>query len=86
MINHGRKAIEALRTGVPIREVIDLLGSGQPELENRFIDLLKQKKEARKPIQMVLYFLVDLELESHTYWRLSQKLPLIQTLSSAERP
>ena len=44
MINHGRKAIEALRTGVPIREVIDLLGSGQPELENRFIDLLKQKK------------------------------------------
>jgi hypothetical protein len=48
MINHDRKAIEALRTGVPIREVIDLLGSGQPELEERFTKLLQQKKRGDK--------------------------------------
>ena len=48
MINHDRKAIEALRTGVPIREVIDLLGSGQPELEDQFTKLLQQKKRGDK--------------------------------------
>jgi hypothetical protein len=40
-----RRVIEALRTGVPIRDVIDLLGSGQPQLERQFKDLLESKRK-----------------------------------------
>ena len=40
-----RRVIEALRTGVPIRDVIDLLGSGQPHLERQFKDLLESKRK-----------------------------------------
>ena len=40
-----RRVIEALRTGVPIRDVIDLLGSGQPQLERQFNDLLASKRK-----------------------------------------
>ena len=48
MIDTNRKIIEALRTGVPTREVIDLLTSGQVELEMEFANLLKQKKQGVK--------------------------------------
>jgi hypothetical protein len=35
-----RQILESLRTGVPIREAVQLVGSGQPGLEVRFSDLL----------------------------------------------
>jgi len=35
-----RQILESLRTGVPIREAVQLVGSGQPGLEERFTDLL----------------------------------------------
>lgn len=38
----SRQIIESLRTGVPIREAVQLVGSGQPSLETEFDDLLKQ--------------------------------------------
>ena len=48
MLDTNRKIIEALRTGVPTREVIDLLTSGQVELEEKFTTFLKQKKQGVK--------------------------------------
>jgi len=48
MIDTNRKIIEALRTGVPTREVIELLSSGQVELETQFTTFLKQKKQGVK--------------------------------------
>ena len=48
MIDTNRKIIEALRTGVPTREVIELLSSGQVELETKFTTFLKQKKQGVK--------------------------------------
>ena len=45
MVDTHRKIIEALRTGVPTREVIDLLTGGQLELESKFETLLKQKQQ-----------------------------------------
>ncbi len=47
MNSFERKIIEALRTGVPIREVIQLVGTGQPGLEKRFIDLLAAKRRGK---------------------------------------
>jgi hypothetical protein len=43
-----RRVIEALRTGVPIRDVIDVLGSGQPQLEIQFKQLLDSKRQGLK--------------------------------------
>jgi hypothetical protein len=37
----SRQIIESLRTGVPIREAVQLVGSGQPELEAKFGELLE---------------------------------------------
>ena len=48
MIDTNRQIIEALRTGVPTREVIELLSSGQVELETKFTTFLKQKKQGVK--------------------------------------
>jgi BREX system ATP-binding protein BrxC/D len=36
----ARRAVEALRAGVPSREVVARLGSGQPRIEHRLLDLL----------------------------------------------
>ena len=38
----NRKIIEALRTGVPTQDAVALLGSGQPALDKRFIELLSE--------------------------------------------
>jgi hypothetical protein len=40
-----RRAIEALRSGVPNRDAVQLLGSSQPEIEARYLDLLGQARE-----------------------------------------
>ena len=37
-----RRAVEALRSGVPSRDAVAALGSGQPEAEDRFTALLEQ--------------------------------------------
>jgi hypothetical protein len=42
-----RRAIEALRSGVPSWDAVALLGSGQPEVEDRFAELLDQVREPR---------------------------------------
>jgi hypothetical protein len=40
-----RRAIEALRTGVPSLDAVALLGSGQTEIEDRFLELLGAARE-----------------------------------------
>ncbi len=40
-----RRAIEALRSGVPNRDAVAVLGSSQPEIDNRFRELLAQARE-----------------------------------------
>jgi BREX system ATP-binding protein BrxC/D len=37
---HGRQAIEALRAGVPNRDAVAVLGSGQPRIESKFLEAL----------------------------------------------
>ena len=37
-----RRAVEALRSGVPSSDAVAVLGSGQPEAEDRFTALLEQ--------------------------------------------
>ena len=37
---HGRRAIEALRSGVPNRDAVAVLGSGQPRIEAKFLEAL----------------------------------------------
>lgn len=37
-----RRAVEALRSGVPSRDAVAVLGSGQPEVEDRFTGLLER--------------------------------------------
>ncbi|HEY2596339.1 MAG TPA: BREX system ATP-binding domain-containing protein, partial [Chloroflexota bacterium] len=44
-----RRAIEALRSGVPSWDAVALLGSGQPEAEDRFTGLLERVAE-RQPV------------------------------------
>lgn len=36
----ARRAVEALRSGVPSRDAVSALGSGQQDIEDRFVDLL----------------------------------------------
>ncbi len=43
----SRQIVESLRTGVPIREAVQLVGSGQPRLEAEFNELLKQVRMGR---------------------------------------
>ena len=42
-----RRAIEALRSGVPSWDAVAVLGSGQPEAEDRFADLLERATARR---------------------------------------
>ncbi len=44
-----RRAIEALRSGVPSWDAVALLGSGQPEAEDRFAELLDQVRQPGRP-------------------------------------
>src|ERR1039458_9218445 len=44
-----RRAIEAVRSGVPSRDAVAVLGSGQPEAEDRFTALLEQVAERTAP-------------------------------------
>lgn len=48
MLDKNRRTIEALRTGVPTREVAELLGSGQVQLESRYKELLAAKRRGTK--------------------------------------
>lgn len=48
MLDKNRRIIEALRTGVPTREVAELLGSGQVQLESRYKELLAAKRRGTK--------------------------------------
>ncbi len=42
-----RRAVEALRSGVPSWDAVAVLGSGQPAAEDRFAALLDRVREAR---------------------------------------
>jgi len=44
-----RRAVEALRSGVPSWDAVAALGSGQPVAEDRFTALLEQVREAGRP-------------------------------------
>ena len=44
-----RRAVEALRSGVPSWDAVAALGSGQPEAEDRFTALLEQVGEPGRP-------------------------------------
>ncbi len=45
----GRRAVEALRSGVPCGDAVAVLGSGQPEAEDRFTALLERVGGPRSP-------------------------------------
>src|ERR1700732_32857 len=53
-----RRAVEALRSGVPSWDAVAVLGSGQPEAEDRFTALLDQLAErgarAQRPRGLLL--------------------------------
>ena len=42
-----RRAVEALRSGVPSSDAVAVLGSGQPEAEDRFTALLERQRDTR---------------------------------------
>ena len=44
-----RRAVEALRNGVPNREAVEILGCNRPEIESRFDDLLRQAGDVDNP-------------------------------------
>ena len=54
-----RRAMEALRNGVPNREAVRLLGCNQPQAEKQFRDLLKQACETATPPRGALGMLVS---------------------------
>ena len=54
-----RRAMEALRNGVPNREAVSLLGCNQPQAEKQFRDLLKQACETATPPRGALGMLVS---------------------------
>src|ERR1700693_1497677 len=45
-----RRAVEALRSGVPSWDAVAVLGSGQPEAEDRFTALLERADEPGRPV------------------------------------
>ena len=54
-----RRALEALRNGVPNRNAVDILGSNQPEAEDKFEDLLTKVMDADNPPSVALGMLVS---------------------------
>ena len=54
-----RRALEALRNGVPNRDAVEILGCNQPQAEGKFWDLLTQVKDADTPPSGALGMLVS---------------------------
>ena len=54
-----RQALEALRNGVPNREAVGILGCSQPDMEDRFEDLLLQAIDTDSPPATSLGMLVS---------------------------
>ena len=54
-----RRAVEALRNGVPNREAVEILGCNRPELESRFDSLLRQAGDNVNPPDGALGMLVS---------------------------
>ena len=54
-----RRALEALRNGVPNREAVQLLGCSQPRAESQLQDLLKQASDPTEPPTDALGMLVS---------------------------
>lgn len=54
-----RRAMEALRSGVPNREAVRLLGCNQPQAESQFQDLLRQASDTATPPPGALGMLVS---------------------------
>lgn len=54
-----RRALEALRNGVPNREAVQLLGCTQPQAESQFQDLLRRASDAAVPPTGALGMLVS---------------------------
>ena len=54
-----RRALEALRNGVPNREAVQLLGSNQPQAERQFQELLSRASDTAAPPQGALGLLVS---------------------------
>ena len=54
-----RRAMEALRNGVPNREAVRLLGCNQPQPEAQFVDLLRRAADADTPPGSALGMLVS---------------------------
>ena len=44
-VTRQRRALEALRAGVPSRDAVGLLGSGQAEIEDRFLALVERARD-----------------------------------------
>jgi hypothetical protein len=45
LVTRQRRALEALRAGVPSRDAVGLLGSGQAEIEDRFLALVERARD-----------------------------------------
>ena len=54
-----RRALEALRNGVPNREAVQLLGCNQPQAEDRFEELLRRASDGDNPPDGALGMLVS---------------------------
>ena len=54
-----RRAVEALRNGVPNREAVEMLGCSQPKAENAFAELLAKALDTRAPPDTALGMLVS---------------------------
>ena len=54
-----RRALEALRNGVPNGEAVRMLGCNQPQAEARFADLLAQAADRENPPPSALGMLVS---------------------------
>ena len=54
-----RRAMEALRNGVPNREAVRLLGCNQPQAETQFQDLLSRASDNAAPPRSALGMLVS---------------------------
>ena len=54
-----RRAMEALRNGVPNREAVQLLGCNQPQAEGQFQELLRRASDTAAPPQGALGMLVS---------------------------
>ena len=54
-----RRALEALRNGVPNRDAVNILGCNQPQAEDHFADLLTRVTDAESPPAEALAMLVS---------------------------